>query len=123
MTKDTKDDWALQDNEELDDYIKRIYHLSPDTKILSVDVYLSNLKDQGISFPIDKIPSHVERDVYVDLTEKTLEDGLDLVEERLAKDIITGDVLFSITVKDKNGNVQHLDASMGNEWEMDDELK
>ena len=116
MTKIQDDDWCLQDNEELDDYIKRIYHLSPDTEILSVDIFLSTLKDKGINFPLDKIPN--------DAIERYKNDGVsEEHHERLAKDIIAGDVLFSITVRDKNGNVQHLDASMGDEWKMGEELK
>ena len=116
MTKIQDDDWCLQDNEELDDYIKRIYHLSPDTEILSVDIFLSTLKDKGINFPLDKIPN--------DAIERYKNDGAsEEYHERLAKDIIAGDVLFSITVRDKNGNVQHLDASMGDEWKMGEELK
>ena len=117
MTKIQDDDWCLQDNEELDDYIKRIYHLSPDTEILSVDIFLSALKDKGISFSLDKIPKDAKSVLFNSDTE------LEEHHERLAKDIIAGDVLFSINVRDKNGNVQHLDASMGDEWKMGEELK
>lgn len=97
--KITMDSFAIRDNEDLDDYLKRIYHLSPDVKILSLDVFLNNLPDN----------------TFLDFdSEQTFKDNFrfDTNPSPFQGDgsAIDDNVIFVLTIEDKDGNIMHLNA-------------
>jgi len=83
-----------QDNEELDDYLRRVYNLAPDVEILSVDVFLDKTILEGIEA-------------------ETFDPERNMVYPN--KDIDINKTLCIITVKDRNGKISHLNIKLGDE--------